>query len=433
MSRSGQRSITTRIAALGAAVAAVTALVSASAPFLVLVLRLGNEDVLAAERLTVSIEAGLEREAREEGSFLAAAQDVLEESVPWGARVEVWDGDGLVAAVGPGQMLGPGSPPPASQSGREGSRTIARRWTSRGPVIAAALPVSLSPPLRRQMVWALLLAVVPLSGIAALLAARLTRRALRPLRVLADAIGARRPAGQWEPLPAPSRDLEISTLTTAFNEAGTKLASALAAERELSAYASHALRTPLTRLAARTTDSAPEVRGAVLALQRLVDGLLVLVRTDARPGVAGTTINAADLLRKAARDRGEGGRRVLVDAPDEALVRGDEELLSAAVEHLVDNAFAYAMPGSPIRLSAEVSESSVVLAVADEGPGLSPSDRERVFEPFVRGSSAGTVEGSGLGLALVRRIAAAHGGLARAIAAGAGTRFEIVLPSWMPR
>ncbi|MHB8797790.1 MAG: sensor histidine kinase [Thermoanaerobaculia bacterium] len=433
MNRTGQRSITARIAALGAAVAAVTALVSASAPFLVLALRLGNEDVLAAERLTGSIEAGLEREAREEGSFLGAAQDVLEESVPWGARVEVWDGDGLVAAVGPGKTLGPGSPPPAPQSGREGSRTIARRWTSRGPVIAVALPVSLPSPLRRQMVWALLLAVVPLSGIAALLAARLTRRALRPLRVLADAVGAQRPSGQWEPLTAPSRDLEISTLTTAFNEAGTKLASALAAERELSAYASHALRTPLTRLAARTADSAPEVRGAVLALQRLVDGLLVLVRTDARPGVAGTTINAADLLRKAARNRDEDGRRVLVDAPDEALVRGDEELLAAAVEHLVDNAFAYAMPSSPIRLSAEVSESSVVLAVADEGPGLSPSDRERVFEPFVRGSSAGAIEGSGLGLALVRRIAAAHGGLARAVAAGAGTRFEIVLPSWMPR
>ena len=114
-------------------------------------------------------------------------------------------------------------------------------------------------------------------------------------------------------------------------------------------------------------------------------------------------------------------------------MRGDEELLAAALEHLLDNAFAYAPAGTAIRLSAVGSGASVVLAVTDEGPGLAPGETDRVFEPFVRGSAAGASDGSGLGLALVRRIAEAHGGLVRAVTAGAGTRFEIVLPAWRPR
>ena len=427
------RSIARRIAALAGAAAAVTALVSASVPFLVLGLRLTASDARAVEHLALAIETGVERELQVEGSFASAAKEVLEETALDDARIEVWGPEGLVAAVGPGGTLGAGSTPADALAHREKGRMVVRHPTARGAVIAVALPISFPRALRREMAGELLLGVLPLSALAALVAARLARRALRPLEILAGDVAARRPAGRWDLVRPPSSDVEITRLADALNEMGGRLAAALTAERELAAYAAHALRTPLTRLAVQTASSPPAVRRAVLSLQRLVDSLLVLSRTDARPGEAGATINAADLLRQAAEARQGGGREILVEAPDEALVRGDGELLAAALEHLLDNAFAYAPAGTALRLSTEASGESVVLAVADEGPGLHPGEAERVFEPFVRGTAAGSSDGSGLGLALVRRIAEAHGGVVRAVAVGPGTRFEIDLPAWKPR
>ncbi len=418
---------------LGGAAAAVTALVSASVPFLVLGLRLTASDARAVEHLALAIETGVQRERQAETSLARAAQDVLEETALEDARIEVWGPEGLLAAVGPGRTLGAGSAPADARAHREKSRMVVRHPTAGGAVIAVALPVSFPRALRREMAWEFLLGVVPLSVLAAFVAVRLARRGLRPLEMLADEVAARRPAGRWELLRPPSSDLEITRLADALNEMGARLTAALTAERELAAYAAHALRTPLTRLAVQADSSPPAVRSSVLALQRLVDSLLVLVRSDARPGEAGATVNTADLLRQAASARQGSGRAILVEAPDEALVRGDEELLAAAVEHLLDNAFAYAPAGTAIRLSAHGSGTSVVLAVTDEGPGLAPGEAERVFEPFVRGTAAGASDGSGLGLALVRRIAEAHGGAVRAVAAGGGTRFEIVLPAWKPR
>jgi len=429
----GGRSIARRIAALGGAAAAVTAFVSASVPFLVLGLRLTASDARAVERLALAIETGVQRELRVEGSFDRAAREVLEETALEDARIEVWGPEGLVAAVGPGRMLGAGSTPADAQAHREKGRMVVRHPTARGTVIAVALPISFPRALRREMAWELLLGVLPLSALAAFVAARLARRALRPLEMLAEEVAARRPAGRWDLVQPPSSDVEITRLTDALNGMGARLSAALTAERELAAYAAHALRTPLTRLAVQTASSPPAVGRAVLSLQRLVDSLLLLSRSDARPGDAGATVNAADLLRQAARAREGSGREILVEAPDEALVRGDEELLAAALEHLLENAFAYAPAGTALRLSTEASGNSVVLAVADDGPGLAPGEAERVFEPFVRGAAAGSSDGSGLGLALVRRIAEAHGGFVRAVAAGPGTRFEVVLPAWKPR
>ncbi len=433
MKSAGGRSIARRIAALAGAAAAVTALVSASVPFLVLGFRLTASDARAVEHLALAIETGIQRELKAEESFARAAKDVLEESAIDDARIEVWGPEGLVAAAGPGRTLGAGSTPADARAHREKGRMVVRHPTARGTVIAVALPISFPRTLRREMAWELLLGVLPLSALAAFVAARLARRALRPLELLAEDVAARRPAGKWDLVRPPSSDVEITRLADALNGMGARLAAALTAERELAAYAAHALRTPLTRLAVQTDSSPPAVRRAVLSLQRLVDSLLLLTNSDARPGEAGATVNTADLLRQAAAARDGGGRTLLVETPDEALVRGDEDLLAAALEHLLDNAFAYAPAGTPIRISAQASGDSVVLSVEDEGPGLASAELERVFEPFVRGTAAGTSDGSGLGLALVRRIAQAHGGAVRAVAAGAGTRFELVLPAWKTR
>ena len=145
------------------------------------------------------------------------------------------------------------------------------------------------------------------------------------------------------------------------------------------------------------------------------------------------TANAADLLRQVAASRAGRSRLFEVEASDEVLVRGDEELLLAAVEHLVDNAVAYSPPGTTVHLAAGERDGTVTISVRDEGPGVASDDLERIFEPFVRGTTSGRTSGSGLGLALVRRIAAGHGGSVRAVPSGAGTSFEVNLPAWRAR
>lgn len=160
---------------------------------------------------------------------------------------------------------------------------------------------------------------------------------------------------------------------------------------------------------------------------------MVLVRTGPRLDEDGATVNVADLARQVAAEHVASGDNLTVEAPDEILVRGDEEMLAAALEHLVDNAVRYSPSGSPVHLAVVEAEGRVTASVRDEGPGILPGDIERVFQPFVRGSTARDTEGSGLGLALVVRIAAGHGGSVRAVPAGTGTCFEVTLPAWRSR
>jgi signal transduction histidine kinase len=93
-------------------------------------------------------------------------------------------------------------------------------------------------------------------------------------------------------------------------------------------------------------------------------------------------------------------------------VRGDEELLVRAIANLVDNALKYSPPPGPVRLGLHLRGALAVLEVSDLGPGIAPADRRRIFDPFVRLPSALSTgaPGSGLGLAVVQRVATAHGG-----------------------
>lgn len=426
-------SIARRIAAVSAAAAAVTAIVSAAVPLLVVGLRLTAADERSAESLAAAIEVGIARESAQEPTLARAARDVLDESALDGTRMEVWAPSGLIAARGPGAPLGPGRGTADAGPRRETGRVVVRRASPTGLVISVAVPISFSPALRREMTTSLLLGVLPLSALAALISVRLARRALAPLSALAAEV-ARRPAGgPWEPLVTPSADAEVVRLAEALNDAGERLTRALAAEREFAAYAAHALRTPLTRLAAEAHSGTRPAGGSLETLRRLVDSLLVLVRTGVHLGETGATVNVADLVRRAASSHAGSSRPFFVDAPDEALVRGDEELLLAALEHLLENAAAYSPAGAPVHLSVSGTDGRVTLAVRDEGPGIPPGERERIFQPFVRGTAAALADGSGLGLALVRRIAEGHGGTARAVPVGAGTRFELDLPAWRPR
>jgi signal transduction histidine kinase len=165
--------------------------------------------------------------------------------------------------------------------------------------------------------------------------------------------------------------------------------------------------------------------------QELVNSLLLLSRLDE---ITPTTRSAVDLddvvLAEASRVRSLG--RVAVDSSQVAAVRmtGDERLLAMAVRNLVDNAARHAE--RRVRVSTALAGDTVVLMVDDDGAGIPPADRERVFGRFVRLDEGRDRDsgGSGLGLAIVESVVRSHGGtVAVETADGGGARFVVRVPA----
>jgi len=111
-------------------------------------------------------------------------------------------------------------------------------------------------------------------------------------------------------------------------------------------------------------------------------------------------------------------------------VRGDREALASAVLNLVDNAFKYSPPDSPVRLAAHSGNGKLSISVTDRGPGIAPEEQARIFDRFYRGGNdlARQVKGAGIGLSLVKRIVEDHGGnVSVASRLGEGSTFTIDL------
>jgi len=177
-------------------------------------------------------------------------------------------------------------------------------------------------------------------------------------------------------------------------------------------------------------------------LQRLVEALLNFGRMEA--GVRQYRFEALDTGMLVSRVAAEfemqiegSGRHIALDGSDDpCTVHADPEALSVALRNLVDNALKYA-PNSPtVRVQWGIEKAHVAIRVHDRGPGIPDSEKRAIFRKFVRGSAAEAtnVKGSGVGLAMVRHIVAAHGGnVSLASEAGAGSVFTILLPLGMKR
>ncbi|MGS5087892.1 sensor histidine kinase [Hydrogenophaga sp. A37] len=175
-------------------------------------------------------------------------------------------------------------------------------------------------------------------------------------------------------------------------------------------------------------------------LSRLTDNTLQLARLDA-PSVqlrcdweSAEEIVGAVLRR--ARRRPDGARVKAWVEPDMPLLWCDPMLVSQLLDNLLDNALKYSPNGSPVELQVRRQGGEALLSVCDHGPGIAPAWRERVFEVFQRGdetrrspSVEARREGAGVGLAVCRAIARAHGGELRLQArAHGGSCFECALP-----
>jgi signal transduction histidine kinase len=257
--------------------------------------------------------------------------------------------------------------------------------------------------------------------IVALLGRAITRRTLRPLADLATRVVTIEPGtGQRVGVSSGLRELEI--LEVRFDDLIERFDDALARERRLAAQASHELRTPLTvaraeveALTRHRDDDGAAARRALAALDglsHLVDALLWFARTEQQLDVDRMDlINLADLVRSALAEHASGTPAHLVrcDAPDEALVRGDERLLARVVANLVDNAVKYG-EDAPIEIRVVRNAATLELRVANRTSTLTDELAERIFEPFVRLAGSADVPGFGLGLAFARAVARSHGG-----------------------
>ncbi len=301
-----------------------------------------------------------------------------------------------------------------------------------------------------------LTAFLVLSGIITVIAVAIVSwlvigRALRPLRTLTATVDEIRQTGDLSRRlpPTRSRD-EVGVLTTSFNAmlddvaaAQGRQAAALAAQRRFAADASHELRTPLTTIRTNAEfltehpDVAPTDRSEALAdiaaeaarMARLVDGLLTLARTDSGAAPERRVVDLAGIALEVARtaDRSTPGRAVRLTSDGPAIIDGDPDLLTRLVWILVDNANRHG--AGDIDLDVATTEGAVRLSVADRGPGIAAEDRERVFERFSRTDASRTGGGAGLGLAIARSIADAHGGSIRIDGReGGGAIVEVEFP-----
>jgi two-component system, OmpR family, sensor kinase len=237
-------------------------------------------------------------------------------------------------------------------------------------------------------------------------------------------------------VPVPAADDEVAELAETLNEMLAGLESSreetevmLSRQRQFVADASHELRTPLTSVLANLELLVEELR-----MRRLVADLLLLARADLGPGetrnVPRAPTDLADVAVEAAAElEPVAGDHELVVDTSPALVQGARDDLHRMALNLMENALRHTPPGTRVHASVADGEGIARLIVEDDGPGIPPELRERIFERFVRGEGDGG--GSfGLGLSIVRAVAGAHGGSVRLeTPPGGGTRFVVELPA----
>ncbi|MGI8429413.1 MAG: sensor histidine kinase [Solirubrobacteraceae bacterium] len=283
----------------------------------------------------------------------------------------------------------------------------------------------------------LALSGVGLALLAALGAAGLTRRGLKPLRRLAGAAGEiERTADAARRLPESGAADEIGQLTGVLNRMLASLERSRETERRFLADASHELRTPVTTLLGNVEYAArhgadPEVLADLqrdaARLARLVDDLLVLERAGSparERELVGVELDR--LAHRVANGYVQKGAAVRIGGLEPVSVAAEPDSLARALEKLIDNALAHGPAGGEVTITVMKMEGGgrALLTVSDRGPGPDPAHREHLFERFWRGTDASERPGSGLGLSIVAAIVERHAG--RIVVDGAA--FTVELP-----
>lgn len=268
---------------------------------------------------------------------------------------------------------------------------------------------------------------------------------LRPISALRRGAQVITATGVTRELPVPEARDEVRVLAVTLNDMLARLDAAQQRQRRLVSDTAHELRSPITSIRAQLEvaldhpeqqdwpQTAQDVLADTLRLASLAEDLLVLARLDEyQPrAAAGKPVDLAALVTEEV-ERSDGGRvPVTARTAGPCVVTGEGEGLRRLLRNLIDNAMRYAKSG--VEVAAGRDDSEAVLTVSDDGPGIPEADRERAFDRFVRLDAARSRDetqagGAGLGLAIVRAIARAHGGSASLEGGTPGLRAVVRIP-----
>jgi two-component system OmpR family sensor kinase len=352
----------------------------------------------------------------------------------------------------------------ASRTGHEftvGSRSGSGRYRvlateAPGGVNVVALSLQDVDSTMSRLTWVLIAAVGVVIGILGLVIFWVLRLGVRPLKRMTHTAGAIAAGDLSQRVPAEADGTEARELGDALNTMMTTIEGAFAERaasearlRRFVADASHELRTPVTTIRgyaelyrhggltepAELDQAMRRTEQESVRMASLVDDMLLLARLDeGRPlnrvpvdlGVLG--VDAAADARAVAPDR-----VISAEVAEDVTVEGDEDRLRQVVGNLVGNALVHTPAGTPVSVHVHNGGGLAVVEVHDDGPGMPPEVAERAFERFSRADASRSrhAGGAGLGLAIVRAIVVAHGGVvALESAPGAGTTVRVELPRY---
>jgi heavy metal sensor kinase len=416
---------------------------------------LARAEALLSHAVSLELEEGV--------AVAAAAPEVAEDIEMPGLALALFDADGRILSgrwdglPSPGGSVEtePGSTAATVETGAGRFRVFHAWHRLADTTYGVGTAESLAPldrelaGLRRTLLGSALVALV----VAASGGLWIARSALRPLaRMAAQArLITDRTPGQR--LAAPNPEDELGLLAQAFNDLLARLESALSQQKNFMADASHELRTPVSvartaievtlaregRLEGEYRESLGIVSEQMRRLSRIVEDMFTLARADVaglplerRPlyldEVVGDCVKEAMLL---AAPKGVG---LEWDGPRDLESNGDERRLRQMFVNLLENAIRYTPAGGSVRVTLVNGADTAEVAVTDTGPGIPEPERERIFERFVRLEATHRPgEGAGLGLAIARTIAEAHGGtLVLARSDDNGSVFLVRLPLAAP-
>ena len=310
---------------------------------------------------------------------------------------------------GPG---GPGGPPGARNQGRDeplifGDFKLGVRQSDGHWLVVEPKPTFRFDSWQQRILLILLLSVIAVTPLAWLFA----RRLAQPITAFADAAERLGKDPRTPPLSI-SGSGEVVAAATAFNMMQERLRRYVEDRTAMVGAIAHDLRTPLTRLKFRIEAAPDDVRPKLAAdidqMEAMIAATLGFVRDTNRPAER-TKLELSSLLESVMDEAAETGGDATVERSEKVVIQGDPVALKRLVANLVENALKY---GVRARGRVYAEDHMAIIEIDDDGPGVPTGEMERLFEPFYRGEPSRNREtgGIGLGLAVVRSLARAHGG-----------------------
>jgi two-component system, OmpR family, sensor kinase len=301
-----------------------------------------------------------------------------------------------------------------------------RRADGRWAVLRPQPAFGLDPWQIRIALW-FVISAIAMAPVAYLFARRLST----PIKLFAEAAERLGRDPRAEPLEVTGPS-EVGIAVKAFNDMQERLRRYVEDRTAMVGAIAHDLRTPLTRLRFRI-EGLPEEQRAKMAndidqMEEMISAALTFVRDASRPGER-TPLELSSLLESLCDEMAETGASTEVASGEKVVLEGDPMALRRLFSNLLDNAVKF---GGRARARVFRDASNAFVEIDDDGPGIPPSDREKVFEPFYRRepSRSRQTGGIGLGLAVVRSIARGHGGdvdLVNRVGGGLTARVQLPL------